>query len=464
MKNRNRKLSRRDALKLFGTGATGAVLASCGVQSSPTASATATTGVVAAATNTPGTAATVAKKAIKATLWTHVAKDEQNWFASEWATSASKNAPDYDAQLEIVSMAHGDLHNKVLANMSAGQELPDVMGLTHDFWGRFETGTIIEDNLAPLNDLIADVQSNAIGEGAWSKSGKFYGMREDIASTAYWYRDDLVKASGLTAPFATWDDVMAAGKALKSPTKYMREVVIDGFAFNMLEISQLAGMNWTEDGKWNLNTPEALEVITYLKKGVDEKVFLPVSQNDFWGSKFIAGDETIGTIMPSWYGTFVLFPALPDQSGKWRVQNMPTWGSRGHKSTSVWGGTAWTFSKKSPNLDVILKIAKGMYFDTDARIRYASFAKSLPAWTPALNDDRLKNLTEPFLGGQTLNQVFAEGLTDSVQYIGSVNDSAIGPLLDEGWTNLMAGKQTPQEFLDSMDKQVKDLGIPLAKG
>ncbi|MGQ0604153.1 MAG: ABC transporter substrate-binding protein [Anaerolineales bacterium] len=454
MTNRSQSLTRRDVLKLLGVGTAGAVLAACAPQSAaPTSSAA-----------TPLASGTAAKQTIKVTLWTHVSQDERNWFKSEWATSAAKNAPEYDAQFEIVPFAHGDLHNKVLANMSAGQELPDVMALTHDFWGRFGKGSIVEDNLATIDDIIADVKDQAVGLSPWSKAGKHYGIRQDIATTAYWYREDLLAAAGVTAPIATWDDFLAAGKALKSPAKYMMPVVIDNLFLNFPMISQLAGAYWTEDEKWKLNTPEALEAITYLKKGLDEKVFFPVSQGDFWGSKFFAGGEVAGAVMPSWYGTFVLFPAVPDQSGKWKVQNLPRWGSRGHTSSSVWGGTGWVFNKKSPNVDVTKKIAKGMFFDTDARVRYAEVSKNLPAWQPALADARVKDLKEPFLGGQPWNQVFFEGLTDSVQAIQNVHDNEIQPILDEGWTNLMAGKQTPEAFISSVDKQLKDLGIELATG
>src|SRR5262249_52566374 len=158
-----------------------------------------------------------------------------------WQTSAAKNAPDYDITFEIVAMPHGDLHAKALANMSTGQDLPDIMGLTHDFWPKFLKGTLVEDNLASIDDTIADVKDNALSLAAWSKDAKFYGMREDIASTAYWYREDLLKDAGVKLPIATWDDFMAAGKALKAPAKFMMPVIIDQLFFNYPIISQLAG-------------------------------------------------------------------------------------------------------------------------------------------------------------------------------------------------------------------------------
>lgn len=408
------------------------------------------------------TAHAAQKQAITVTLWTHTAQDEKNWFASEWANSAAVNAPDYDATLDIVPMAHGDLHTKALTNMSAGQELPDIMGLTHDFWPKFLKGTLVEDNLAPINDVVADVMDNAIGLGSWSKGDLFYGMRGDIANTAFWYRDDLLQAAGVTTPIATWDDFLAAGAALKAPARYMMPIVIDQLWFNYLFISQLSGTYWTADGRWNLNTPETLEVITYLKKGLDEGVFFPVSQSDFWGSKFFTGGEVVGAVMPVWYGTFVLFPAMPDQAGLWRVQNMPRWGTRGHVSTSVWGGTAWTFNKNSPNLDVIVKIAKGMFYETEARVRYNDISKNLPAWTPALADPRVQNQTEPYLGDQEWKKVFFEGLQDSVDGIQNIYDFDVAPIADDGWTRFMAGQLGAQEFLDSVDSQLRDLGIPLA--
>ena len=37
-------------------------------------------------------------------------------------------------------------------------------------------------------------------------------------------------------------------------------------------------------------------------------------------------------------------------------------------------------------------------------------------------------------------------------------------ITDDGWTKFMAGKMGAKEYLDSLDSQLKDLGIPLAKG
>ena len=95
-------------------------------------------------------------------------------------------------------------------------------------------------------------------------------------------------------------------------------------------------------------------------------------------------------------------------------------------------------------------------------MKYAEISKNLPAYTPALADPGIKDIEEPFLDGQKWNQVFFDGLADSVPAIQSVYDADIQPILDAGWTDYMAGKITAQEFLDSVDQQLAAMGIPLA--
>jgi raffinose/stachyose/melibiose transport system substrate-binding protein len=72
-----------------------------------------------------------------------------------------------------------------------------------------------------LKDITSDISSwkDTVNPGAlsiYSYNGKQYGVPWDMGMIGFWYNKDLFAKAGITTPPATWDEYLAAVKALKA--------------------------------------------------------------------------------------------------------------------------------------------------------------------------------------------------------------------------------------------------------
>ena len=196
-------MSRRDFLR-FGSLAAGAsVLAAC--------TATAPAGTGAQSSGDAGGAA--AAEDVVLTAWAHW---EQGL---DWIDNALTNYGFYDDNpnysLDKVVQPYAEVHDKMLAACASGVGAPDIMRIEQGRMSAFFKG---EPCFVDLNDFIGDRKDDLVLGSAtdyWSWQGKIYGIGNEMNACALAYRKSIFDELGIETPFATWDDIVAAGQILR---------------------------------------------------------------------------------------------------------------------------------------------------------------------------------------------------------------------------------------------------------
>jgi multiple sugar transport system substrate-binding protein len=126
-----------------------------------------------------------------------------------------------------------------------------------------------------LEPVPGTVDPSAFFEGAWNTNvvdGTVYGVPWYVETRLLYYRTDIAEAAGITAPPATWDELKAAAQAIKGGggaewgislgTKNWQEYV--PFLWSN------GGQIMDDQGAFHLNSPEAVEALTFYNSFFDE--------------------------------------------------------------------------------------------------------------------------------------------------------------------------------------------------
>ena len=135
----------------------------------------------------------------------------------------------------------------------------------------------------------------------------------------------------------------------------------------------------------------------------------PAEANDTWAPpQYMAAfraEKFIATWGPPWHLSFFI-DQVPDQSGKWDVQELPT-GLGESRPTANFGGTGQAITEQSGNPDAswdLIRAANltktGVLFDFKERTAY-------PAYKPAYEDPALAEPSDYF-GGVKIGQLYSD--------------------------------------------------------
>lgn len=109
--------------------------------------------------------------------------------------------------------------------------------------------------------------------------GQAYGVPTVASTRALFYNKTLFQQAGVTAPPKTWDELLEAAKkiaALGNGTfGYGMPLGSEEAQAETSIWAYGAGASWEKDGKMTIDTPQATEALTFMKKMIDEKVTQP---------------------------------------------------------------------------------------------------------------------------------------------------------------------------------------------
>lgn len=176
--------------------------------------------------------------------------------------------PDITVKLEVQSW---DNINDVVRTKVQSGDAPDILNI--DAFAGFAA----DDLLYPAGDVLsedtaADFQDTFV-ENA-SIDGEQYGLPLIASARALFMNKDLMEQAGVTEAPQTWDDLLAASKKISDLGGG-----VNGYGMPLgneeaqAETSIWAfgnGASWGDSEEITVDTPEALEAVTFMKQMIDE--------------------------------------------------------------------------------------------------------------------------------------------------------------------------------------------------
>ncbi|HEY7644133.1 MAG TPA: extracellular solute-binding protein [Hyphomicrobiales bacterium] len=136
------------------------------------------------------------------------------------AEPLQRRAPDFEkltgAKVNVITVPFSDLYTKLLTDWSAGTNSIDAAVFAPQWMVDYIVGGFLEDlsaRVAKDKDLQEDDVAPFFRDFSQKYNGKVYMLTLDGDFHMMYYRSDIFKANNLKAP-ATWDDYLAAAKAL----------------------------------------------------------------------------------------------------------------------------------------------------------------------------------------------------------------------------------------------------------
>ncbi|GAB3450347.1 extracellular solute-binding protein [Actinophytocola sediminis] len=165
----------------------------------------------------------------------------------------------------------------VLDNKIQNNRAPDILEL--DAAGpAYATEDLLyeaEEIVSP--ETLEDIEKSFVDSALID--GVAYGLPTVASTRALFYNKDLFTQAGVTAPPKTWDELLAAAKKISAlgggVHGYGMPLGSEEAQAETSIFAYGAGASWEADGKMTIDTPEATEALTFMKKMIDEGVTQP---------------------------------------------------------------------------------------------------------------------------------------------------------------------------------------------
>lgn len=290
----------------------------------------------------PAAAGSKPQENVKLTFWT--------WAPNMDKVVAGWNAQHPEIQVTVNKPDGGDSAvTKLLTAIKAGSGAPDLMQAEYQ---KIPT-LVAADALADISKQLDGGLSGHFPESVWKSvtlgSDAVYGVPQDSGPMQFYYRADIFKQLGLTAP-ATWDEYAQAARKVhaSNPKRYLGTFSANDPGW-FVGLAQQAGASWWGiDGEsWSVSVDDeaTLKVAGYwgglVESGVidNKPMYTPE-----WNAGLNNGTQ-VGWLSAIW-APGVLEGNAAATKGKWAMAPMPQW-STGQPATGNWGGSATSVTSQS---------------------------------------------------------------------------------------------------------------------
>jgi len=381
----NQKLNRREFLKLMGTGAATAVLASCAPAATQVAATIAPTTIVPEG---------------EVTIWDR---------AGDLFQVMDAAIPAFNKKYPKIKINHQAIETaKIPPTLTAGVDVPDGAFIEDEWLG------VIQEHLTDISQWIAPYTKDLVNYKVRvnTHDGKIKGIPYDVDPALLYYRADILDKNGVKIEdVKTYDDMITVAKALQAKDSKLKPIRIENTpALIILWASMFANQMGTsyinENGDLQIENDKFLKMMNWLKKVVDEKV---ASRVDLFSPDDIAACDTdVQVFVPYaiWYN-YGIGNLLKDSKGKWRAARLPAWEAGGNTAASM-GGSSFIIPAKGKNpglawlwYEFIMLSSEGTVAAFGPNAIYAKGIDTLlPAYKPAYTNKLMDNPAG--LGGQDL--------------------------------------------------------------
>jgi arabinosaccharide transport system substrate-binding protein len=451
----NKKLSRRDFLRMSALTAAGAALAGCGPAATPTAAPRPTTPSQGQPTQAP--AAPTAAAPIELSFWTFI-NDHADFHKARVDAWNAQN-PDRQITLDASTLPYEDMHNKLLLSLQAGTGAPDLVDIEISRFGNYLKGDPSAIGLVDLVDIINKNKDQLMPQrvNVYSKAGHYYGAPTHLGASLMFYNDALLKGAGVDIDsINTWDDFIAAGKEVTQGDVYM--TVIDNY-FQFFLLAQMNGGGlMDQDGNLVLYRPENVEALRFIQDLIFTDKIAKINPGPGLDSPesyaMMNAGQVAAVWAPEWFvGRYAT--QMPDLNGKMRVRPVPPM-KPGSYTAAMGGGTGTAITKQIAqeklqtaldyldfaklSLEGNLAIWKTLHFDP---FRFDAY------------DDPSMNDPDPFFSNEKIMQVVKEEAKNlAPQYVGPLVPQVSVAINEIVTQDAFVNDKDPDEILKSVQDQV----------
>ena len=305
--------------------------------------------------------------------------------------------PDIKVAMEYVS--YDNVHDKIVTGMAAKPPAYDAAMLDVIWPDEF----IKAGYLADVTSRVTPDMKSGMFPASWNgvtRNGKVYGMPWLMDVKYFMYNKDMLQKAGITAPPATWEDLVDQAKIIKQ--KGIAEFPII-WSWNQKEgvvcdyTVLLFGNNGAfldASGKPAFNNDQGVQVLTWMKQTLDDGLSNPssvASDENAVEADFLAGKSAFAVNWLFQYSDSN--DATKSQIvGQAAFAPMPVFkagAAAGVKGASVDGSSAFAIMATSPNID---QTWKWLSYLASNEVQMKFSAEMLPVWQTDFQGDTLKTL------------------------------------------------------------------------
>ena len=336
------------------------------------------------------------------------------WVTADGATKTSFEGffKDYqkihpNVSLTVEEFPFTDLHDKLSVALQAGTGAPDLALPEISRFALLLKGSQV--GLVDLTDRIAAAKMQLVSslQNNYTYQGRVYGIQTDVNPVQLYYRKDLFDQAGITTPIATWADYVAAGKTVKEKTGASM-IAIETTDYDVWTPIMLQyGCNFFDtSGKVTLDSEACRKAFRFIVGLVqDEKIAIPAPGGDqynptFWGAY---GQDDVASIWGASWMLSLLEGFIPDQSGKWMAQPLPTAAPDAPWDTSTVGGNALVITNQAKNVDVAWDFIRWVLLEKPLPDKVYAVPNNQERWS-----DPIFQKPSEYLGGQVIGQLWLD--------------------------------------------------------
>ena len=428
-----KKLSRRDFLKLAANTGAGAALAG-------------------SAGNLFGAASALAQEEEVNILEWAFAQNRIIWQEAVLEQIFSETHPNVTLTVETVPYA--DMWDKLQTVFVAGSGGPDMADIAIHVWRRFTRGEV---PFYALDDRIGDQMGDLVdgsAMGPWRHEGQVYGLGNEVNTVLMYYRDDVLSELGIDgAAGETWEDMQAVADEVIGSGDAAFMAMPDGSADYLEQFLVQRGGNFFDEAHNPIaNSDLAVDTLSFMQGMVQSgRAILSPGGGPYAEVYYAAMKDGafLFQIGAPWYQGFMK-NNNPEMEGMWRIRLLPRF-PEGHLSVQHGGtGMAITKQAREETVEPLWDFIQACNLTNDGALLGFELQNLVPTYTPAWQDERFLQHRDPFFSNQSPaeftfaaaeDMVVANSNADWQIMVDSLNRNTIAPVLVEG--------ADPRESLDA---------------
>lgn len=306
------------------------------------------------------------------------------------------------------------MHDKLLAALVSGRGAPDTVDIEIQRFPQFIGGGAVPfvDLTDRIGAKISDLAKSAATD-PWTWREKVYGIGTELNAVTFTYRDDIMSSLGIKTPFETWDEVIDAGKKVSASGNMKMFAIHDQAVFDWDMINQVMGGEFFDEaGEYQGDSEQGVAALTWLRDLVHQHHIADIApteaSNNYNGPAYwsaFQANKYAAVFGPAWLFTGLL-KNVPDQAGKWRMQNLPT-GLGASRPTAFAGGTGQAITNQARNVSACWDLIRLTNFELGSSKFEFDNRGVFPTYKPALSESWLQAPVQYF-GGQNVGSLYQE--------------------------------------------------------